>query len=62
MLLSNSYCYEIILHWSRDTTIKMWDVIEQREVRNFGGHTGSVTSVVLLSDADSKAVGTYNYI
>ena len=39
----------------------MWDVIEQREIRNFGGHTSSVTSVVLLSDADSKAVGTYNY-
>ncbi|XP_062581129.1 F-box/WD repeat-containing protein 7-like isoform X2 [Saccostrea cucullata] len=39
---------------SRDTTIKMWNLEEMREVRSFGGHTGSVNTVVLLS-AESTA-------
>ncbi|XP_061189590.1 uncharacterized protein LOC133197526 isoform X2 [Saccostrea echinata] len=34
---------------SRDTTVKMWNLEEMREVRSFGGHTGSVNTVVLLT-------------
>ena len=39
----------IICHYfSRDTTVKLWDEETLEELKSLGGHTGSVTDVVLL--------------
>ena len=43
--------------FSRDTTIKIWNIEEGRELRNLGGHTGSVTCVALMSVAAASAYG-----
>ncbi|KAK3104936.1 hypothetical protein FSP39_013481 [Pinctada imbricata] len=44
---------------SRDTTIRTWDIVKRQEIRSYGGHTGTVTCVVLLSEDDSKSIGKF---
>ena len=43
---------------SRDTTVKIWDLITLRELQSLGGHTGSVTDVVILSCSDTGRLGS----
>ncbi|XP_046562373.1 LOW QUALITY PROTEIN: uncharacterized protein LOC124271321 [Haliotis rubra] len=47
----------ILVTASRDTTLKVWDLEEGRQLRNLGGHTGSVTTVFLLSEQASQKSG-----
>ena len=49
-------------HWSsgflsRDTTVKVWDEASLTELRSLGGHTGSVTDVILLSAKQYGSLG-----
>ncbi|XP_033763511.1 mitochondrial division protein 1-like [Pecten maximus] len=41
---------------SRDTTLKLWDLDSLTEIHSYGGHTGTVTSVIILSRDDSLKV------
>uniref|UniRef100_A0A8W8MIA8 F-box/WD repeat-containing protein 7 n=1 Tax=Magallana gigas TaxID=29159 RepID=A0A8W8MIA8_MAGGI len=41
---------------SRDTTVKVWDMKEMREVRSLGGHTGGVNAVVLIPTSSSNNI------
>ena len=34
--------------FSRDTMLKVWDTNTGEEIRSMGGHTGGITSVVLV--------------
>ncbi|XP_041377384.1 F-box/WD repeat-containing protein 7-like [Gigantopelta aegis] len=45
----------ILISASRDTTVKVWNLEEGRELRSLGGHTGSVTCVTLMTVAASSA-------
>ncbi|KAG1678846.1 WD repeat-containing protein pop2 [Nymphon striatum] len=45
-------CY--IISSSRDTTVKIWNTADGEEINNLRGHTGAVSSVILLSAEDSK--------
>ena len=40
--------YNKFYYFSRDTTVKLWDEATLEELKSLGGHTGSVTDVVLL--------------
>ncbi len=37
--------------------MKLWDAVLGTELRSFGGHTGTVTAVILLSPHDSHRIG-----
>lgn len=49
---------EIFTIFSRDTTVKLWDLNLEylTEIRNYGGHTGSVTCVKILGQLDSLQI------
>ncbi|GFQ72717.1 WD_REPEATS_REGION domain-containing protein [Trichonephila clavata] len=47
---------DFILSSSGDTTVKVWDVEEGKEISNFAGHNAAVTSVILLSSTESEAL------
>lgn len=36
---------------SRDTTLKCWDISTGKEIHSYGGHTGTVTSLLVLNNA-----------
>jgi hypothetical protein len=38
--------------------VKVWDTDICAELKSFGGHTGSVTAVMLLSEEETKKYGT----
>ncbi|KAH3818048.1 hypothetical protein DPMN_119636 [Dreissena polymorpha] len=38
--------YSVCFH-SRDTTVKIWCMDSLRELKSLGGHTGSVTDVLV---------------
>ncbi|XP_078615000.1 uncharacterized protein LOC144884049 isoform X4 [Branchiostoma floridae x Branchiostoma japonicum] len=44
----------LLVTGSRDTTVKVWDMKKATEKRSLGGHTGTVTSVILLSPDESR--------
>ena len=44
---------------SRDTTLKVWSVCEGTELHSLGGHTGSVTSVLILPLTESNRIGEF---
>ena len=46
--------------YSRDTTVKVWDEATLAELRSLGGHTGSVTDVILLSPKQYGSLGKYS--
>ena len=41
---------------SRDTMVKVWSLANCIEVKSFGGHTGTVTSVILLTQEQSSSI------
>ncbi|KAK2144599.1 hypothetical protein LSH36_744g01047 [Paralvinella palmiformis] len=45
-----------LLTGSRDTTVKLWDILNGKEVRNMGGHTGSVTAVIILTTEQADLI------
>ncbi|OWF41107.1 uncharacterized protein LOC110462920 [Mizuhopecten yessoensis] len=47
---------KLLVSASRDTTLKLWDLDTLTEVHSYGGHTGTVTSVVILNRDDSLKV------
>lgn len=47
---------DFILSSSGDTTVKVWNVEEGKEISNFAGHNAAVTSVILLNSAESEAL------
>ena len=42
--------------FSRDTMVKVWSLTDCTEVKSFGGHTGTVTSVLLLTCNQSASI------
>ncbi|KAL3861933.1 hypothetical protein ACJMK2_007944 [Sinanodonta woodiana] len=59
----------ILVTASRDTTVKVWDLSTLTEIQNLGGHTNSVTDVVILDKEQSATVASklqwtdaFNYI
>ena len=42
---------------SRDTMLKLWDADTGREMRSMGGHTGTITSVLLVPNKDMLSSG-----
>ncbi len=38
--------------------VKVWDLVSCVEMRSFGGHTGTVTSVLLLNEEQSARICT----
>ncbi|KAL5014734.1 hypothetical protein ScPMuIL_009004 [Solemya velum] len=46
-------CDSMLVTGSRDTTVKVWDLDDLREVHNLGGHTGTVTGVHIVPLQDS---------
>ncbi|XP_033641814.1 mitochondrial division protein 1-like [Asterias rubens] len=50
-----------LLTGSRDTMVKYWDLNTGTELRSLGGHSGTVTSVILLSsDESAELVSDYD--
>ncbi|CAL1261653.1 unnamed protein product [Larinioides sclopetarius] len=49
---------EFVLSSSGDATVKVWNVEEKKEVNKFAGHNAAVTSVILLTAEESKALGS----
>ena len=45
--------------YSRDTTLRSWSLKNFEEIHIFGGHSGSVTTLKLLTAAESKRIGNY---
>ena len=43
--------------FSRDTMLKVWDTNTGEEIRSMGGHTGGITSVVLVKKDSQGTVG-----
>ncbi|XP_060594537.1 uncharacterized WD repeat-containing protein alr2800-like, partial [Ruditapes philippinarum] len=41
-------CDGLFVSASRDTTVKVWDIVTLTEVRSLGSHTGSVTDVLII--------------
>lgn len=60
-LHNHEWMQAVIFFDSRDTTVKLWDLEEMREVRSLGGHTGAVTSVVLLPTTSSNNICESNF-
>ena len=54
-------CFSFFSH-SRDTMLKLWDADSGRELRSMGGHTGTVTSVVLLPNKEGETSGKLHFI
>ncbi|KAK3587313.1 hypothetical protein CHS0354_011297 [Potamilus streckersoni] len=48
----------ILVTASRDTTVKIWDLRTLTEIQNLGGHTDSVTDVVILDKEQSATVAS----
>lgn len=48
---------DILVTASRDTTIRSWNLKNFEEIHIFGGHTGSVSCVNLLTPTQSKKIG-----
>ncbi len=46
-----------LLTGSRDTMVKYWDLNNGTELRSLGGHSGTVTSAILLSPDESAELG-----
>jgi WD40 repeat protein len=46
--------------FSRDTMLKVWDTNTGEEIRSMGGHTGGITSVLLVKK-DSQGIVVHNY-
>ncbi|GIY37350.1 WD_REPEATS_REGION domain-containing protein [Caerostris extrusa] len=49
---------DFILSSSGDTTVKVWNVEEEKEINNFAGHNATVTSVILLNSEESLTLGS----
>ena len=47
---------------SRDTMLKLWDCDSGKEIRSMGGHTGGITSVLLIRKDDHGRSGGKNII
>ncbi|XP_038074816.1 WD repeat-containing protein wdr-5.2-like [Patiria miniata] len=47
-----------LLTGSRDTMVKYWDLDKGTELRSLGGHSGTVTSVILLSTEESTQLAS----
>ncbi|GBL75253.1 hypothetical protein AVEN_194483-1 [Araneus ventricosus] len=47
---------EFLLSSSGDTTVKVWNIEEKKEISKFAGHNAAVTSVILLSAEESEAL------
>ncbi|XP_052212566.1 F-box/WD repeat-containing protein 7-like isoform X1 [Dreissena polymorpha] len=45
--LATDICDKLIVSASRDTTVKIWCMDSLRELKSLGGHTGSVTDVLV---------------
>jgi WD40 repeat protein len=52
-------CELLIYDYSRDTTVKVWDIVTLTEVRSLGSHTGSVTDVLIIPGKLAVKLGTY---
>ena len=46
--------------FSRDTTVKVWDLEKGEETCSFGGHTETVTSVLILSPEETAALSEWS--
>ncbi|KAK7478167.1 hypothetical protein BaRGS_00030614, partial [Batillaria attramentaria] len=46
----------ILVTGSRDTTVKVWDVQDGRELRNLGGHVEAVTCLTILPPSEVAAL------
>ncbi|XP_055930904.1 POC1 centriolar protein homolog [Argiope bruennichi] len=47
---------DFVLSSSGDTTVKVWNVEDKKEISNFAGHNAAVTSVILLSSEESETL------
>ena len=57
VLYSNSFIPGFLC--SRDTMLKLWDADTGREMRSMGGHTGTITSVILVPNKDMSSSGAF---
>ena len=46
--------------FSRDTTVKVWDLEKGEEMCSLGGHTETVTSVLILSPEETAALSEWS--
>ncbi|CAE1271724.1 unnamed protein product [Acanthosepion pharaonis] len=51
---------KILVTASRDTTIRSWSLKTFEELHIFGGHSGGVTSLKLLTASESQKIGKYD--
>ena len=42
--------------------LKLWDADTGREMRSMGGHTGTITSVLLVPNKDMSSSGEFCYV
>ena len=47
-----SFLISFLLSFSRDTTIRIWNLSDFSEQRSLGGHTSAVTCVKILPEKD----------
>ncbi|XP_060071308.1 uncharacterized protein LOC132551211 [Ylistrum balloti] len=47
---------KLLVSASRDTTLKLWDLDTLTELHSYGGHTGTVTSAIILNRDDTLKV------
>ncbi|XP_064642282.1 F-box/WD repeat-containing protein 11-like isoform X2 [Lineus longissimus] len=53
----------LLVSGGRDTMVKVWDMDICAELKSFGGHTGTVTAVLLLSEEETKTFAdTYELV
>lgn len=56
-VLFYSLTFVSLFIFSRDTTVKVWDLETGEEKRSLGGHTETITSVLILSPEETAALG-----
>ncbi|CAH1774517.1 unnamed protein product [Owenia fusiformis] len=48
---------QIAISGGKDTAVKVWNCATCAEIRNLGGHSGTVTAIVLLDEQHSTIIG-----